>query len=202
MGEGSGEAGTGRHVLVYCASSSRCDPAFHAAAARLGRAIAASGATVVYGGGAVGSMGALADAALAEGGRVVGIIPHFMRELEWAHPGLSELHLVDDMHQRKRAMLDRADAIVALPGGTGTFEELLEAMTAKRLGFFAKPIVIVNQAGFYDPLRRLLESSVAERFMHAVHLEMWQMVDRVEDVMPAIESADAWPDDAIDFATP
>jgi hypothetical protein len=201
MGDEAGAGRVGRNVLVFCASSSSCDPTFHAAAARLGSAIAEAGATVIYGGGAVGSMGALADAALAKGGRVVGIIPHFMRELEWAHPGLSELHLVDDMHQRKRAMLDRADAIVTLPGGTGTFEELLEAMTAKRLGFFSKPIVIVNQAGFYDPLRALLESSVAERFMHAVHLDMWQMVDRVEDAMPAIESAKYWPDDAIGFAT-
>lgn len=191
----------GRHVLVFCASSGSCDPAFHDAAAALGRAIARSGDTVVYGGGAVGSMGALADAALAEGGRVVGIIPRFMREREWAHTGISELRLVEDMQQRKREMLAVADAIVTLPGGSGTFEELFEALTAKRLGLFRHPIVIVNQGGFYDPLFALLKSSVDERFMSEAHLEMWQAVDHVDHVLPAIEKATPWPDDAVRFAT-
>ena len=129
---------TPRSVLVFCASSSTCDPAYHDAAASLGHAIASAGDTLVYGGGAVGSMGAMADAALAQGGSVVGVIPRFMRELEWAHPGLTELQLVDDMHERKREMLRLADAIVALPGGSGTFEELFEAITQKRLGLFTK----------------------------------------------------------------
>lgn len=191
----------GRHVLVFCASSGSCDPAFHEAAAALGRAIAKNGDTVVYGGGAVGSMGALADAALAEGGRVVGIIPRFMREREWAHTGISELRLVDDMRERKRQMLELADAIVTLPGGSGTFEELFEALTCKRLGLFRHPIVIVNQSGFYDPLFALLQSSVAERFMSEEHLEMWQAVDHVDDVLSAIARADHWPEDAIRFAT-
>ena len=191
----------GRHVLVFCASSGSCAPAFHDAAAALGRSIARHGDTVVYGGGAVGSMGALADAALAEGGRVVGIIPRFMREREWAHTGISELRLVDDMQQRKREMLTLADAIVTLPGGSGTFEELFEALTAKRLGLFRHPIVILNQGGFYDPLFTLLRSSVDERFMSEAHLEMWQAVDHVDHVLPAIASATPWPDDALRFAT-
>lgn len=190
-----------RKVLVFCASSGSCDPVYHDVAAALGDAIAAAGDTLVYGGGAVGSMGALADAALARGGRVLGIIPRFMREREWAHPGLTELRLVDDMQQRKREMLRVADAIVTLPGGTGTFEELFEAMTSKRLGFFSKPIIIVNQDRFYDPLRDLLHSSVEERFMHDAHLDMWQMVESVDDVIPAIESAVHWPHDALEFAT-
>jgi hypothetical protein len=192
---------TGRRVLVFCASSGSCAAAFHAAAATLGRSLARAGDTVVYGGGAVGSMGALADAALEEGGQVVGIIPHFMRELEWAHPGLSELHLVDDMQQRKKRMIENADAIVTLPGGSGTFEELFEAITSKRLGFFPKPIVILNQSGFYDPLFTLLGRSVEERFMHDAHLDLWHAVERVDDVLPAIDSAVDWPEDAIGFAT-
>jgi uncharacterized protein (TIGR00730 family) len=191
----------GRHVLVFCASSSACDPTFHDAAAALGEAIARTGNTLVYGGGAVGSMGALADSALAAGGRVLGIIPRFMRDLEWAHSGLTELRLVDDMQQRKREMLRMADAIVTLPGGSGTFEELFEAITSKRLGLFAKPIVIVNQDRFYDPLFRLLHSSVEERFMNDEHLEMWQAVDTIDEVLPAIESAAIWPEDAVRFAT-
>ena len=191
----------GRHVLVFCASSGSYDPVFHSAAAALGRALARAGDTVVYGGGAVGSMGALANAALAEGGRVVGIIPRFMREREWAHTGISELRLVDDMQQRKREMLRVADAIVTLPGGSGTFEELFEALTSKRLGLFRKPIVILNQAGFYDPLFALLQSSVSERFMSEEHLEMWHAVDEVDHVLPAIAAAPPWPEDALRFAT-
>ena len=191
----------GRNVLVFCASSGSCDPRFHAAATSLGSTIARNGDTVVYGGGAVGSMGALANAALQENGRVIGIIPRFMRELEWSHTDITELRLVEDMQQRKREMLACADAIVTLPGGSGTFEELFEAITSKRLGLFPKPIVIVNQDGYYDPLFQLLESSVGERFMNEAHLEMWQAVETIDEVLPAIASATHWPEDAVEFAT-
>jgi uncharacterized protein (TIGR00730 family) len=191
----------GRRVLVFCASSASCDPTYHAAAASLGHALASAGDTLVYGGGAVGSMGAMADAALAQGGSVVGVIPHFMRELEWAHAGLTELQLVEDMHERKREMLRRADAVVALPGGSGTFEELFEAITQKRLGFFSKPIIVFNQNGFYDPLFSLLKRSVEERFMNEKHLEIWHSVDNIHEVLPAIRAASEWPADAIRFAT-
>ena len=190
-----------RRILVFCASSTACEPHFHAAADRLGRAIARAGHTLVYGGGAVGSMGSVADGALEEGGHVVGIIPRFMREREWAHHGIQELELVDDMQTRKRMMLETADAIVTLPGGSGTFEELFDAITSKRLGIFTHPLVILNQNGFYDPLFRLLESSVAERFMHEQHLDIWHAVDHVDEVLPAIESAEPWPADAVEFAT-
>ncbi|MEM9176070.1 MAG: TIGR00730 family Rossman fold protein [Myxococcota bacterium] len=191
----------GRRILVFCASSTACEPHFHDAASTLGREIARAGHTLVYGGGAVGSMGAVADAALDAGGHVVGIIPRFMRELEWAHRGIQELELVDDMQTRKRLMLETADAIVTLPGGSGTFEELFDAITSKRLGLFAHPIVIFNQNGFYEPLFRLLESSVAERFMHEQHLDIWQAVERVEEILPAIETAEPWPENAVEFAT-
>jgi len=196
----SSAGSTGRRILVFCASSGSCEPHFHEAAEILGRSIARAGHTVVYGGGAVGSMGAVADGALAEGGEVVGIIPRFMRELEWAHSGLSELQLVEDMQERKRNMLSTSDAIVTLPGGSGTFEELFEAITSKRLGFFRNPIVILNQEGFYDPLFQLLESSVSERFMHEAHLELWHAVERVEEILPAIDAAPDWPENALEFA--
>jgi len=146
-------------------------------------------------------MGSVADGALEEGGHVVGIIPRFMREREWAHHGIQELELVDDMQTRKRMMLETADAIVTLPGGSGTFEELFDAITSKRLGIFTHPLVILNQNGFYDPLFRLLESSVAERFMHEQHLDIWHAVDHVDEVLSAIESAEPWPEDAVEFAT-
>ena len=124
-----------------------------------------------------------------------------MRELEWAHEGLAELTLVDDMQTRKRLMLATADAIVTLPGGSGTFEELFDAITSKRLGIFTHPIVILNQDGFYEPLFRLMESSVSERFMHEQHLDIWQSVGEVHEILPAIEAVEPWPDDAIEFAT-
>lgn len=159
-----------------------------------------AGCTIVYGGGRVGSMGALADGALAAGGRVVGIIPRFMQDLEWGHGGLSELQVVDDMRIRKHRMLCDADAVVALPGGTGTFEELLEALTLKRLGLFVGPIVLVNTGGFYDHLVQLLEAAVAERFMDPRHRLMWQLVPSPAQVLHALESSPPWGVEARSFA--
>ena len=150
----------------------------------------------------MGSMGALADAALAAGGRLVGILPKFMNDLEWGHKSLTELRLVDDMHHRKRMMIEESDAIVALPGGSGTFEELLEAITWKRLGLVVSPIVIVNVRGFYDPLRELLDRAIAERFMDERHRQMWTFVDSPEDVLAAIRAAPEWSSDARAFARP
>ena len=145
-------------------------------------------------------MGALADGALSKGGRVVGVIPEFMIELEWEHPGVTELKKVEDMRTRKHLMLSQSQAVVALPGGTGTLEELLEAITLKKLGFYLNPIILVNTRGFYDPLIQLLSHAVSERFMSDQHARMWQVVDRPEDVLPAINSATNWPTEAIRFA--
>jgi len=194
------ESASAKHVLVFCASSRSCDPIYHEVAARLGRILARASMTIVYGGGAEGSMGALADAALAAGGEVVGIQPRFMRELEWSHGRLTALHVVEDMQERKRRMLACADAVVALPGGSGTLEELLEAITAKRLGMFLKPIILVNQLSFFDPCVRMLERCIEERFMDARHREMWQIVDEPEQVLDAIEAAAAWSESARHFA--
>jgi uncharacterized protein (TIGR00730 family) len=191
-----------RSVCVYCASSERTPQIYHEAATRLGRHLAVEGLAIVYGGGATGSMGRVAGAALAAGGKVTGVMPHFMDELEWGHQSLTELHLVDDMHQRKRRMLELSDAVVALPGGCGTFEELLEAITWKRLGLFFGPIAIVNVNGFYDPLADLLARSVAERFMDERHAAMWVVVNQPEDVAAALRSAPVWSADARVFAVP
>ncbi len=136
-----------RAVCVYCASSRTAHPEYREAAFRLGEVLAGQGIAIVYGGGGKGSMGALADGALGKRGRVVGILPRFMADLEWGHPGLSELRLVEDMRTRKHLMLAGARAAIALPGGCGTLEELLEAITLKRLGLFLGPIVLVNTQG-------------------------------------------------------
>ncbi len=191
-----------RTVCVYCASSERTPALYHDAATRLGRHLAGEGFGIVYGGGASGSMGRVANAALAAGGKVTGVVPRFMDDLEWGHRSLSELHVVDDMHQRKRLMLELSDAAVALPGGCGTFEELLEAITWKRLGLFLGPIAIVNVNGFYDPLADLLARSIAERFMDERHAAMWSVVSQPEEVAGALRSAPAWSAAARAFAVP
>ena len=189
-----------RTVCVYCASSRTSHPDYRAAAWRLGEVLAGAGIAIVYGGGAAGSMGALADGALACGGRVTGILPRFMADLEWGHRGLSELELVEDMRVRKHLMLTRSDAAIALPGGSGTLEELLEAITLKRLGLYLNPIVLVNTRGFFAPLLALLGAAVAERFMDRRHLDMWQVVDEPDEVPQALERAPAWAAEARTFA--
>lgn len=191
-----------RTVCVYCASSERTPAVYHEAAARLGRHLAEAGFSIVYGGGAIGSMGRLAGAALAAGGKVTGVLPRFMDDLEWGHRALSETRVVDDMHQRKRLVLELSDGVVALPGGCGTFEELLEAITWKRLGLFLGPIAIVNVNGYYDPLVELLARSVAERFMDERHASMWSVVSSPEEVGEALRSAAEWPAAARAFAVP
>ena len=190
-----------RAVCVYCASSSACDAEYHAAARRLGALLAADGRTVVYGGSRIGSMGALADGALAQGGRVIGVLPRFLKDLEVSHDGITELHVVEDMRARKHLMLSRSEAVVALPGGCGTFEELLEAITLKRLGVFLGPIVLVNTRDYFAPLLALFAAAVRERFMDERHLAMWQVVATPDEVIAALASAPPWSADARQFAT-
>jgi uncharacterized protein (TIGR00730 family) len=189
-----------RSVCVYCASSRTSHADYRQAAYRLGVALAEQGFGIVYGGGAVGSMGALADGALSRDGRVVGILPQFMADLEWGHTGLTELQLVEDMRTRKHLMLTRSQAVVALPGGTGTLEELFEAITLKRLGLYLNPIVLVNTRAFFDPLLNLLSRAVEEHFMDQRHLLMWQVVAQPEEVPDALANAPAWTAAARSFA--
>lgn len=190
-----------RAACVYCASSRTAHPEYREAAFRLGEVLAGQGITVIYGGGAKGSMGALADGALGKGGRVIGILPRFMADLEWGHPGLSELRLVEDMRTRKHLMLTGAQAAIALPGGCGTLEELLEAITLKRLGLFLGPIVLVNTREYFRPLLEALSHAVEEHFMDDRHSLMWQVVDRPEEVPQALERAPAWSAEYRSFAS-
>ncbi len=189
-------------VAVYCASSRCCDSHYFDAAAKLGGELARQQISIVYGGGAGGLMGALANGALALGGRVVGILPRFMDDLKWGHGGITEKIVVEDMHARKRAMLERADAVVALPGGCGTLEELFEAIAWKRLSLFLGPIVIVNTRSFFDRCVRLLDDCVAEGFMDRRHRAMWTVVDEPEEVVEAIRAAPRWEASCRDFAVP
>jgi hypothetical protein len=188
-------------ICVYCASSQRADAAYRDAARRLGAILADRGFSIIYGGGAIGSMGALADGALSRGGKIIGVLPQFMMDLEWGHQMLTELRVVEDMRARKHMMLSESRGLVTLPGGSGTLEELFEALTLKRLGLYVHPIVLVNTRNFFAPLIGLLEHTVSEHFMDARHAKMWQVVDDPEDVPRALESAPAWSEGARDFAT-
>jgi uncharacterized protein (TIGR00730 family) len=191
---------TQRAVCVYCASSRISHSQYRQSAFRLGAVLAKRGLEIVYGGGAVGSMGALADGALSEGGRVIGILPRFMADLEWGHRGLTALELVEDMRARKHMMLARSQAAIALPGGSGTLEELLEVITLKRLGLYLNPIVLVNTRGFFDPLLELLSRAIEEKFMDQRHALMWEVVAQPDDVLEALQRATVWGAEARSFA--
>jgi uncharacterized protein (TIGR00730 family) len=191
---------TPRSVCVYCASSNASDPAYRDVARRLGGLLAVQGYTVIYGGGSRGSMGALADGVLAHGGRIIGVMPRFMLELEWAHSSLTELRVVEDMRARKHMMLSESHGLVTLPGGSGTLEELFEALTLKRLGLYTHPIVLVNTRNYFDPLQAMLAHAVSERFMSPRHAAMWQVAAEPEDVPRAFADAPEWPAAARAFA--
>jgi uncharacterized protein (TIGR00730 family) len=188
-------------VCVYAASSNHCDPAYHAQARALGRHLALNGCTLVYGGGSSGSMGAVADGALEAGGEVIGILPRFMADLEWGHPGLTRLELVEDMRERKHRLLTGSDAVVALPGGCGTLEELFEAITLKRLGLYFNPILLMECRDYWKPLCDFMQRQVIEeRFMNPEHAEMWTRVLDVQQVVATIRATPRWREDARELA--
>ena len=164
-----------RTLCVYCGSSPGDDPAFAEAARTVGTLIGREGWQLVYGGGRAGLMGIVADAALAAGAPVVGVIPQSLMVRELGHPGLTELHVVETMHQRKTLMAERADAFVALPGGIGTFEELFEVWTWRQLGYHDKPVGLLNVAGYYDPLLAFLDQATGKGFMRAAQHELLQV---------------------------
>lgn len=153
-------------LCVYCGSRPGTSPAFAAVARQIGAWIGANGGQLVYGGGHNGLMGVVADATLAAGGRVVGVIPKALVDKEWAHQGCTELHIVDTMHERKRIMAEHADAFLALPGGIGTLEEFFEVWTWRQLGYHNKPVGLLNQSGYYDHLLAFLAASVKNGFMN------------------------------------
>ncbi|MCE5331709.1 MAG: TIGR00730 family Rossman fold protein [Bacteroidales bacterium] len=189
-----------QYICVYCASSTQIKPAYFETADRLGKILAKEGIHLVYGGGSMGLMGQIADSVLAAGGKVTGIIPRFMCEEEWDHKGLTELIITETMHERKERIAMMADAAVALPGGCGTLEELLEVITWKQLGIFTKPIIIVNVDGYFDSLVAMLHRAVEENFMREVHRDIWKVVETAEEVIPAILNSPKWDKSVRKFA--
>ncbi|MGB9028774.1 MAG: TIGR00730 family Rossman fold protein [Acidobacteriaceae bacterium] len=174
-------------VCVFCASAAGASPIYLQAAQELGRLIAARGYGLLYGGATVGAMGALADAALAAHGAVVGVIPDVIREREIDHKGLTELHVVRTMHERKALLASRADAFVALPGGYGTLDEFIEVVTWAQLRIHSKPCVVVNVGGFFDGLLRFLDHIVAEGFIVPENRRLIQVVRNPEEALALVE---------------
>lgn len=174
-------------LCVYCGSSTGADPRFVEAARDVGRFLAASGTTLVYGGGNIGLMGALADAALEGGGDVIGVIPRALKDKEVAHLGLTDLQVVESMHERKARMAELAEGFVALPGGLGTLEELFEVWTWGQLGLHPKSFGLLNVGGFFDPLIEFLDSLVHQQFVRAGHRDMLVVSDGIRDLLAKME---------------
>lgn len=189
-----------KKICVYCASSPNIKQSFFDATETLAQLFVKDNIELVFGGGAKGLMGKLADTVIKNNGKIKGIMPQFMNEVEWAHKGVSDFEFTETMHQRKARFLENIDGLVALPGGCGTLEELLEAITLKRLGQFTKPIVILNTDNYYAPLKDMLNRSVEEKFMDVKHLEMWRFVDEPEQVIDALKNSPNWDSGAINFS--
>lgn len=181
-----------KRVAVYAASSSQVSSEYIDAAVELGRTLAAEGIEIVYGAGKVGLMGTLADAALDAGGKVTGVIPQFMVDNGWCREKLTNLIVTPDMHTRKEKIVSLADATIALPGGVGTLEELMEIITWKQLGLYANPIVILNTRGYFNPLKEMLERAVEEKFMREIHRNLWSIADTPRQAADLIRNTPQW----------
>lgn len=181
-----------KSVCIYCASSSNINKKYFEAANRLAEILVGNNIQVIFGGGAVGLMGSVADTVLRLDGEIIGIMPNFMKEIELQHKGVKNYMFVGGMHERKKKFLEYSDGLITLPGGCGTFEELMEAITLKRLGIINKPIIILNTNNYYKPLIEMLNISIQEGFLKEDHINLWSVVDLPEEVLPAIKNAPEW----------
>ena len=181
-----------KNVCVYSASSTKIAPAYFAVAEELGRLLASQGINLINGAGSIGLMAATSNSALASGGTVTGVIPRFMVEQNWHHTGLTRLIETETMHERKQLMADLSDGIIALPGGCGTMEELLEAITWKQLGLYLNPIVILNVNGFFNPLLDMLQKAIDEQFMRREHGQIWVVANTPEEAVRILYNTPKW----------
>ena len=181
-----------KNVCVYSASGTKIAPVYFAAAEELGRLLALRGINLVNGAGSIGLMAATSNAVLANGGTVTGVIPRFMVEQGWHHTGLTRLVETDTMHERKQLMAQLADAVIALPGGCGTLEELLEIITWKQLGLYLNPIVILNIDGFFNPLIAMLEQAIDQQFMRPEHAALWCVASTPAEALELIQTTPKW----------
>lgn len=181
-----------KNICVYCASSNKAAEVYGETAYKLGALLAKEGITVITGAGSIGLMRMVEDGALDNGGRAIGIIPQFMVEQGWHHTGLTELRITESMHERKQTMVDLSDAVIALPGGCGTIEELSEIITWKQLGLYFNPIVILNINGYYDHFIAQLGKAIEERFMGEIHGKIWSVASTPEEALEIIRKTPRW----------
>ncbi len=181
-----------KNVCVYSASSTQIAPVYFQVAEELGRLLAEKHINLINGAGYRGLMGATSNAALAAGGTVTGIIPRFMVEQGWHHQGLTRLVETETIHERKQLMAELSDGVIALPGGCGTLEELLEIITWKQLGLYLKPIVILNVDGYYNPLIEMLQNAISGNFMRKEHEAIWQVATTAQEAVECLYHAPAW----------
>jgi len=189
-----------KKVCVYCASSSKVAKEHIKATEILGKEFALNGITTIYGGGSVGSMGALANAVIKNKGKIIGIIPKFMVELEWGNKNITELIVVNSIAERKMKFIEEVDAVVALPGGTGTLEELAEIISMKKLGLFSKPIIILNTNGFYKHFLLFIEQMISDSFIRPEHKQLFIVATSPEEIIEKIKSAPTWSTEPIKLA--
>lgn len=189
-----------KRVCVYCASSAQIHADYLSAAYELGKVLAQNNIETVYGGGSVGSMGHLANGVIDHKGILIGVIPQFMMELEWGNPMVSEMIVVTTMSERKNRFLENVDAVVALPGGTGTLEELAEVLSLKKLGLFVKPIIILNTNGFYNFLLEFFNKMVEDNFIRAEHNTIYSVAETPHEVIEKIRLSPTWGHNAINLA--
>lgn len=189
-----------KDVCVYCASSTKIPSVYFDAAERLGQLLAEQGINLINGAGRQGLMGRMSNATLACGGTVTGVIPHFMVEQGWHHHGLTRLIETETMHERKQLMAELSDGVIALPGGCGTMEELLEIITWKQLGLYLNPIIILNTDGFYDPLLTLLKQAIGQNFMRREHENIWQVASTPEEAVDLLYVTPVWNKEIRKFA--
>lgn len=170
-------------ICIYCASSGKIDKVYFDAAESLAKILVDKKIIVVFGGGATGLMGKLADTVIENNGEIIGIMPNFMKAIEWDHKGVYNFHFVEDMHARKKKFIDSSDALIALPGGSGTLEELLEAITLKRLGLHDLPIIILNTNGYFDPLVEMLNRTIDQQFMRPEDANLWKVISEPDEIL-------------------
>ena len=181
-----------KNVCVYSASSTKIAPIYFAVAEELGRLLASKGINLINGAGSIGLMGATSNATLAAGGTVTGVIPRFMVEQNWHHTGLTKLIETETMHERKQLMANLSDGVIALPGGCGTLEELLEVITWKQLGLYLNPIVILNIDGYFNPLLEMLHKAIDENFMRKEHGRIWEVASTAEEAIELLYTTPIW----------
>ena len=189
-----------KSICVYSASSTKIDQVYFEAATELGKQLAQHGIQLINGAGSIGLMSAVADATLANGGKVTRVIPSFMIEQNWHHKGLTKLVEVNSMHERKQLMAELSDAVIALPGGCGTLEELLEIITWKQLGLYLNPIVILNTNGFFNPLLQMLNEAIEQNFMRTEHGDIWKVATTPGQALELIFTTPRWDESIRKFA--